>query len=128
MTFQEEISALNDRIAKVESDRDTWRAAGQQEKYLKAFFLLEALEARRIVDTLSVNAPVDRNETTALSRRDCRCSRSLMAQRGAIALSGAYLAQGSMRTPYLAAERMAARAAAKLPVTSDGSTHSSPTR
>jgi hypothetical protein len=56
MTFQEEISALNDRIAKVESDRDTWRAAGQQGQYLEAFFLLGALEALRFVDTLSGNA------------------------------------------------------------------------
>ena len=46
MTSQEDIFALNERIAKVESDRDTWRAAGQQEKYLEAFFLLEALEVQ----------------------------------------------------------------------------------
>jgi hypothetical protein len=44
MTIQEDISALRDRMAKAESDRDVWRAAGQEEKYLEAYFLLEALE------------------------------------------------------------------------------------
>ena len=44
MTLQEDIAALRDRIAKAESDRDVWRASGQEEKYLEAYFLLEALE------------------------------------------------------------------------------------
>jgi hypothetical protein len=44
MTFKEEIAALRDRIAKAESDRDTWRASGMQEKYLEAYSQVEALE------------------------------------------------------------------------------------
>ena len=44
MTFQEEIDALLSRIAKAESERDAWRAAGPEEKYLEAYFMVEALE------------------------------------------------------------------------------------
>ena len=44
MTLQEEIASLKGRIAKAESDRNTWRAAGQEEKYLEAYFMVEALE------------------------------------------------------------------------------------
>ena len=44
MTFQEDIDSINKRLAKAESDRDTWKGAGEQEKYLAAYFLAEALE------------------------------------------------------------------------------------
>jgi hypothetical protein len=44
MTFKEDIAALRHRIAKAESDRDTWRASGMQEKYLEAYTQVEALE------------------------------------------------------------------------------------
>jgi len=44
MAFQEDIDAIKNRIAKAESDRDTWRRAGSQEKYLAAYFMVEALE------------------------------------------------------------------------------------
>jgi hypothetical protein len=44
MTFQEDIDALKSRIAKAEFKRETWRAAGEQEKYLEAYFMVEALE------------------------------------------------------------------------------------
>jgi len=44
MTLQEEIAALQARIAKAESERDTWRTSGMQEKYLEAYSLVEALE------------------------------------------------------------------------------------
>ena len=44
MTFQEDIAAIKERIAKAESDCETWRAAGEGEKYLEAYFLAEALE------------------------------------------------------------------------------------
>jgi hypothetical protein len=43
-TFKEEITALQDRIAKAQSDRDTWRTSGMQEKYLEAYSAVEALE------------------------------------------------------------------------------------
>jgi hypothetical protein len=44
MTLHEEISALRARIAKAQSERDTWRTSGMQEKYLEAYSLVEALE------------------------------------------------------------------------------------
>lgn len=56
MTFKRRSQRSTTASPKVESDRDAWRAAGQQGQYLEAFFLLEALEALRFVDTLSGNA------------------------------------------------------------------------
>lgn len=44
MTFQQEIAALRARIAKAQSDRDTWRTSGRQENYLEAYSRVEALE------------------------------------------------------------------------------------
>jgi hypothetical protein len=38
-----DIAALQARIARAESDRDSWRAAGIQEKYLEANSTVEAL-------------------------------------------------------------------------------------
>ena len=46
MTFQLEIDALRSRVAKAESERDAWRAAGPQEKYFEAYFMVEALESQ----------------------------------------------------------------------------------
>ncbi len=43
MTLHEEISALQARIAKAQSERDTWRTTGMQQKYLEAYSLVEAL-------------------------------------------------------------------------------------
>jgi hypothetical protein len=44
MTFKEEIEALRGRIAKAETERDTWRSSGMQEKYLEAYSAVDALE------------------------------------------------------------------------------------
>lgn len=44
MTFYEEVVAMRARIAKAESERDTWRTSGMQEKYLEAYSAVEALE------------------------------------------------------------------------------------
>ena len=44
MTFKEEAADLSQRIAKAQSNRDTWRAAGIQQRYLEAYSLVEALE------------------------------------------------------------------------------------
>jgi len=46
MTFQQAVDALRSRIAKAESERDAWRAAGPQEKYVEAYFMVEALESQ----------------------------------------------------------------------------------
>ena len=44
MTFYEEISELQARIAKAHLERDTWRASGMQEKYLESHSMVDALE------------------------------------------------------------------------------------
>lgn len=44
MSLQEEMTALRVRTAKAESERDSWRSAGSQEKYLEAYSMVEALE------------------------------------------------------------------------------------
>lgn len=41
---REDIAAIQVRIAKAESERDTWRSSGRQEKYLEAYSMVEALE------------------------------------------------------------------------------------
>jgi hypothetical protein len=44
MTLQEDIATLKTRLEKAESERDAWRVAGVQEKYLEAYSMVEALE------------------------------------------------------------------------------------
>ena len=44
MTLQEDIKAVEKRLARAEMDRDAWRTAGREEKYLEAYFMVEALE------------------------------------------------------------------------------------
>jgi hypothetical protein len=44
MTFKEDIDSFKERIAKAESERNAWRVAGREEKYLEAYFMVEALE------------------------------------------------------------------------------------
>lgn len=44
MTFQEETDTIRKRLAKAQADRDAWRVAGAQEKYLEAYSMVEALE------------------------------------------------------------------------------------
>ncbi|WP_181179361.1 hypothetical protein [Methylibium rhizosphaerae] len=43
-SLKQEVEMLESRLAKAESDRDTWRVAGREEKYLEAYFLVQALE------------------------------------------------------------------------------------
>lgn len=44
MSAQDDIVALQVRIARAESVRDSWRVSGMQEKYLEAYSMVEALE------------------------------------------------------------------------------------
>ena len=46
MTLQQEIAALQARIAAAHAERDSWRATGMQEKYLEAHSMVEALELK----------------------------------------------------------------------------------
>ena len=44
VTRHEEITAIRDRIAKAETDREICRVAGLKDKYVEAYFKVEALE------------------------------------------------------------------------------------
>jgi hypothetical protein len=44
MILEEEIAAIQVRIAKAESERDRWRVSGNQEICLEAYSMVEALE------------------------------------------------------------------------------------
>jgi hypothetical protein len=46
MTFNEEIVAMQARLAKAEAERDTWRSSGMHEKHLGAYSAVEVLEAQ----------------------------------------------------------------------------------
>jgi hypothetical protein len=41
---QQDITSIVQRIARAEAKRDAWRAAGNHEKYLEAYFDIEGLE------------------------------------------------------------------------------------
>ena len=60
MTIQQDIDALRVRIDKVQADCDAWRVAGPKEKYLEAYFLVEALTLQldECLKHLSVESPV----------------------------------------------------------------------
>jgi hypothetical protein len=59
MTPQELLAAMRERIAKARLDRDIWCASGPEEKYLEAYFLVDALELQlerlRRLATLQTN-------------------------------------------------------------------------
>ncbi len=44
-TLQEEVASFRRRIAQAEARRDAWRAAGNREKYLEAYFEVEGMES-----------------------------------------------------------------------------------
>lgn len=42
---EESTAELTARLEKAEADRDAWKAAGRQERYLEAYFLAEGLQS-----------------------------------------------------------------------------------
>ena len=44
MITEQQIASVKYRLSKAEGDRTAWQAAGRQEKYLEAYFLVESLE------------------------------------------------------------------------------------
>jgi hypothetical protein len=44
MTLRQDIESFKARIAQAQVQRDAWRAAGNRERYLEAFFAVEAME------------------------------------------------------------------------------------
>lgn len=50
MSAPEEISQLREQLTQAQVERDVWRAAGNQDKYMAAYFMAQALELQ--LDTL----------------------------------------------------------------------------
>lgn len=46
MIKSETIAALQGRLDKAMADCESWRASGQEEKYLETYCLIEAIEAQ----------------------------------------------------------------------------------
>ena len=44
MTTHDEIDSLKRRIAAAQADRESWRVAGPEERYLEAYVIVKALE------------------------------------------------------------------------------------
>jgi hypothetical protein len=44
MSLQQNIESFKERIAEAEAKREAWRLAGNREKYLEAYFAVEAME------------------------------------------------------------------------------------
>jgi len=44
MAHQDHIDQLKDRIAQAQSECNTWRVEGPEEKYLEAYVIVKALE------------------------------------------------------------------------------------
>lgn len=56
MTIQQDIDALRIRIDRAQAGCNAWRTSGPEEKYLEAYFLVEAL-------TLQLDACLDKLST-----------------------------------------------------------------
>jgi hypothetical protein len=63
MTLHAEIAELKVRLARAESERDTWRASGRQENYLEAYSKVDAL--------IMQLAQLERTERERLMRELC---------------------------------------------------------
>ena len=61
MDLQEKISAIKARIVKAESDCETWRASGVQEKYLEACSMVQALGLQLDLMQQATRTPSVRN-------------------------------------------------------------------
>jgi hypothetical protein len=44
MSLQQNIESFKKRIAEAEANREAWRLVGNREKYLEAYFAVEAME------------------------------------------------------------------------------------
>ena len=44
MSLQQNIESFKERIAQAEAKREAWRLVGNREKYLEAYFAVEAME------------------------------------------------------------------------------------
>jgi hypothetical protein len=92
---REEIAALQIRMAKAESERDSWRVSGRQEKYLEAYSKVEALELQLDALRQTTSASVAKTDEI-LPERD-----RLMAE-FSIAFDGRHYLYGPYRYDHLA--------------------------
>lgn len=93
MSSREDIAAIEVRIAKAESERDSWRSSGRQEKYLDAYSMVEALELQ--LDRLRKAPPSVAKRDETFSERE-----RLMAE-FSIAFNGRHYLYGSYRDDHL---------------------------
>lgn len=93
MSSLEDIAAIEVRIAKAESERDSWRSSRRQEKYLEAYSMVEALELQ--LDRLRKAPPSVAKRDETLPERE-----RLMAE-FSIAFNGRHYLYGSYRYDHL---------------------------
>jgi hypothetical protein len=93
MSSREDIAAIQVRIARAESERDSWRSSGRQEKYLEAYSTVEALELQ--LDRLRKAPPSATKSDEAVPERE-----RLMAE-FSMAFNGRHYLYGSYRYDYL---------------------------
>jgi hypothetical protein len=93
MSSREDIVALQVRIARAESARDSWRGSGTQEKYLEAYSMVEALELQ--LDRLRKLPPSVAKSDETLPERE-----RLMAE-FSIAFNGRHYLYGPYRYDHL---------------------------
>ena len=93
MSSQEDIAAIEVRIAKAESERDSWRSSRRQEKYLEAYSMVEALELQ--LDRLRKAPPSVTKSNESLPERE-----RLMAE-FSIAFNGRHYLYGTYRYDHL---------------------------
>ena len=93
MSSREDIAAIQVRIAKAESERDSCRGSGTQEKYLEAYSMVEALELQ--LDPLRKAPPSVAKRDETLPERE-----RLMAE-FSIAFNGRHYLYGPYRYDHL---------------------------
>ncbi len=79
MNFHAEIQTIKNLLTKAESNHDTWQAAGLKEKYLEAYFLVEALESH-LKSRYDRQAADERSRRSALLRVGAGPSQLISAQ------------------------------------------------
>ena len=90
MSSREDVVAMQVRIAKAESERDSWRASGRQEKYLEAYSLVEALELQLDRLRKAPPSPSVTKSDEAVPERERLMAEFLIAFNGRYYLYGPY--------------------------------------
>ena len=88
MSSAQHIAAMQLRITKAESERDSWRGSGRQEKYLEAYSMVEALELQ--LDGMRKALPTMPRSDEALPERERLMGEFLIAFDGRQYFHGPY--------------------------------------